>query len=164
MVLHDWSDAEAFRLLASTKAAAPAGARLITFELVVPDGAEPHVAKMIDLTMLGMLNGRERTQAEYRLLLEQAGFEFGGVTAKPSHPSRKSGPWPDRDIPAGPRFPPAAPLLEGTPYHGRTSSRGCAPRYGRYGCRGRHPAPNDGRPQIRQALGAHCSTVVAYST
>jgi hypothetical protein len=78
------ADAEAGRLLASIKAAAPAGARLLAFELVTPDGAEPHIAKMVDLTMLGMLTGRERTQAEYRLLLEQAGFEFEAVTATPT--------------------------------------------------------------------------------
>jgi O-methyltransferase domain/Dimerisation domain len=84
MILHDWSDAEASRLLAGIKAAAPAGARLVAFELVVPDGAGPHMAKMIDLTMLGMLTGRERTQAEYRLLLEQAGFKFEAVTATPT--------------------------------------------------------------------------------
>lgn len=84
MVLHDWSDQEASRLLASIKAAAPAGARVVAFELVVPDGGGPHLAKMIDLTMLGMLNGRERTRAEYRLLLEQAGFEFEAVTATPT--------------------------------------------------------------------------------
>jgi len=84
MILHDWSDAEASRLLANIKAAAPAGARLVAFELVTPDGAEPHMAKMIDLTMLGMLNGMERTAAEYRLLLEQAGFKFEGVVATPS--------------------------------------------------------------------------------
>jgi hypothetical protein len=84
MILHDWSDAEASRLLASIKAAAPAGARLIAFELVVPEGAEPHMAKMIDMTMLGMLNGRERTQAEHRALLEQAGFTFEAVTATPT--------------------------------------------------------------------------------
>jgi hypothetical protein len=70
--------------LVSIKAAAPAGARLVAFELVVPDGAEPHMAKMIDLTMLGMLTGRERTQAEYRTLLEQAGFKFEGVAATPT--------------------------------------------------------------------------------
>ena len=56
---------EASRLLASIRAAA-------------------HMAKMIDLTMLGMLSGRERTQAEYRLLLEQAGFAFDAVTATPT--------------------------------------------------------------------------------
>jgi len=41
------------------------------------------MAKMIDLTMLGMLTGRERTQAEFRLLLEEAGFTFVGVSATP---------------------------------------------------------------------------------
>jgi O-methyltransferase/methyltransferase family protein len=84
MILHDWSDPEAHRLLATIKAAAPAGARLLAFELVSPDGAEPHLAKMVDLTMLGMLTGRERTQAEYRLLLEDAGFKFEAVTATPT--------------------------------------------------------------------------------
>jgi hypothetical protein len=43
-------------------AKAPAGARLLAFELVTPDGAEPHIAKMVDLTMLGMLTGSERTR------------------------------------------------------------------------------------------------------
>jgi hypothetical protein len=52
------------------------------------------MAKMIDLTMLGMLNGRECTQAEYRLLLERAGFTFDAVTATRCR-SRSSGPWPD---------------------------------------------------------------------
>jgi hypothetical protein len=84
MILHDWSDPEALRLLASIRAAAPPGARLLAFELIVPDGAGPHMAKMIDLTMLGMLTGRERTQAEYQHLLEQAGFTFQSVTATPT--------------------------------------------------------------------------------
>jgi hypothetical protein len=82
--LHDWSDAEALRLLASIRAAAPAGAQLLAFELVVPEGGEPHMGKMIDLTMLGMLTGRERTEAEYRRLLEEAGFKFEGVTPSPT--------------------------------------------------------------------------------
>jgi O-methyltransferase domain len=84
MVLHDWSDAEARQLLGVIKAAAPAGARLVAFELVVPDGDTPHMAKMIDLTMLGMLTGKERTQAEFRLLLEEAGFKFEGVSTTPT--------------------------------------------------------------------------------
>ena len=84
MILHDWSDPEASRLLANIKAAAPAGARLVAFELVVPDGPGPHMAKMIDLTMLGMLTGKERTAAEYRALLKQTGFKFEGVTATPT--------------------------------------------------------------------------------
>jgi hypothetical protein len=53
----------------------------VAFALVVPGGDTPHTAKMIDLTMLGMLTGKERTQAEFRLLLEEAGFKFEGVSA-----------------------------------------------------------------------------------
>ena len=84
MILHDWSDAEALRLLASIKAAAPVGARLLTFDLVIPEGGAPHMGKMIDQIMLGMLTGRERTEPEYRRLLEEAGFKFEGVTASPT--------------------------------------------------------------------------------
>jgi hypothetical protein len=72
------------RLLASIRAAAPAGAILLAFELVVPESGAPRIGKMIDLTMLGMLTGRERTEAEYRRLLEEAGFKFEGVTASPT--------------------------------------------------------------------------------
>ena len=50
------------------------GARLVAFELVVPPGAAPHMSKMIDLTMLGMLTGRERTREELDELLGAAGF------------------------------------------------------------------------------------------
>ncbi len=56
----------------------------MAFELVIPDGPGPHMATMIDLTMLGMLTGGERTRAEYRALLEGAGFTFETVTPTPS--------------------------------------------------------------------------------
>jgi hypothetical protein len=85
MVLHDWDDAQAGRLLASIAAAARPGARLVALELVLPDGSEPHMANMIDLTMLGMLDGRERTMLEHADLLSSAGFRVDGVrhTATP---------------------------------------------------------------------------------
>lgn len=51
----------------------------MTATQISPESASPAPA-----TMLGMLNGRERTQAEYQLLLEKAGFTFEGVTATPT--------------------------------------------------------------------------------
>ena len=51
------------------------------FELVVPAGDQPHMAKMIDLTMLAMLPGRERDEAELRDLFEVAGLRFDRVVA-----------------------------------------------------------------------------------
>jgi hypothetical protein len=79
MVLHDWDDEAATRLLTRIAAAARPGARLVALELVVPSGDAPHMSKMIDLTMLGMLTGRERTAGEHAALLAAAGFSCDRV-------------------------------------------------------------------------------------
>ena len=84
MVLHDWNDADATRLLANIRAAADPGARVLAFELVMPTTDEPHMSKMIDLTMLGMLDGRERTDAEMRALFEGAGLTYERALATPT--------------------------------------------------------------------------------
>lgn len=84
MVLHDWNDSDATRLLANIRAAATPDSRVVALELVVPVGDEPHMSKMIDLTMLGMVDGRERTEAEMRRLFEAAGLAFERVVATPT--------------------------------------------------------------------------------
>jgi O-methyltransferase domain/Dimerisation domain len=84
MVLHDWDDAGCARLLESIATAARPGARLVALELVVPPGDAPHMSKMIDLTMLGMLTGRERTPAEIEGLLGAAGFTCDRIAATPT--------------------------------------------------------------------------------
>jgi hypothetical protein len=84
MVLHDWNDADASRLITPIRGAAAPGARVLAFELVMPTGDQPHMSKMIDLTMLGMLNGRERTDSEMRALFEGAGLIYDGVVATPT--------------------------------------------------------------------------------
>jgi hypothetical protein len=48
-------------------------------ELVVPADDSPHMSKMIDLTMLGMLTGKERTDDEFRRLLAAGGFRLDRV-------------------------------------------------------------------------------------
>jgi hypothetical protein len=85
IVPHDWDDAQGRRLLSSTAAAAHPGARVVALELMLPESGEPHMAKMIDLTMLGMLTGRERTMLEHAGLLGSAGFHVDSVrdTATP---------------------------------------------------------------------------------
>jgi hypothetical protein len=74
-ILHDWDDERAAAILRTIRAAAPAGARLIALEAVVPPGNEPHGAKWLDLLMLGLFNGRERDESQWRNLLAGAGFE-----------------------------------------------------------------------------------------
>ncbi len=79
-VLHDWPDPKAQLLLKNVRKAMPAGGVLLLWEAVVPPGDEPSLAKGIDLTMLFLLGGAERTEAEWRALLEATGFELERVT------------------------------------------------------------------------------------
>ncbi|MGI5197730.1 methyltransferase [Streptomyces sp. CA-288835] len=83
-ILHDWDDASALRLLQSVAKAGGPGARVLVIETIVPDGGEPHLAKMIDLTMLGMGPGMERTKAEYESLLNAAGVGIDRVVPTPT--------------------------------------------------------------------------------
>ena len=72
-ILHDWSDERAGMILRTIRAAARPGAHLLLLESVVADGNEPQGAKWLDLLML-VLGGRERTEEEWRGLLDGAGF------------------------------------------------------------------------------------------
>lgn len=84
IVLHDWNDDEASKILANIVAAAPTGTQVRALELVVPDNDAPHMAKMVDLTMLGMLTGRERDQHEMRHLFTSAGLVFDRIAPTPT--------------------------------------------------------------------------------
>jgi hypothetical protein len=79
MILHDWDDEACGVLLRRIAEAASPGARLVSLELVVPPGDAAHLATMIDLTMLGMLTGRERTADELAALLDGAGFTLDRI-------------------------------------------------------------------------------------
>jgi SAM-dependent methyltransferase len=78
-VLHDWDDASAVRILRNVAEAARPGARLVLLEGVMPDGDEPHPMKMMDLTMMAMVGGRERTEDEWRRLLAEGRFVLDRV-------------------------------------------------------------------------------------
>jgi len=86
-VLHDWSDEEAGRILATCRKAVPSGARLLVAEALLPERARDQPAAIrMDLTMLMLFGAaRERTEAEYRELLADAGFTVTAVhrTASP---------------------------------------------------------------------------------
>jgi SAM-dependent methyltransferase len=73
-VLHDWTDTQALPLLRNCRKAVPPHGRLLIVESVLPDGDTPHPAKLIDLLMLTVTGGVERTAEEFSALLAQAGF------------------------------------------------------------------------------------------
>jgi hypothetical protein len=73
-VIHDWPDAEAIDILRAVRRAAPSGARLLVIEQMVRDDPGPDWAKTLDLHMLALLGGRQRSRQEYAALLQRAGF------------------------------------------------------------------------------------------
>jgi hypothetical protein len=84
MILHDWDDESAGRILANIARDGRAGSRVVSLELVIAPDDQPHMAKMIDLTMLGMLTGRERTAEELQALVTSAGLRFDGIIETPT--------------------------------------------------------------------------------
>jgi hypothetical protein len=79
-VIHDWHDDDARRILATCRAAMPDGARLLLVEAILPErAAEGPEAIRMDLHMLVLFGARERTEAQFRDLLANAGFELRRV-------------------------------------------------------------------------------------
>lgn len=84
-IIHDWDETKCHTILSNCYQALPANGKLILVEAVVPATSEPHFSKFIDLNMLVMTGGRERTAVEYGELLANAGFKLTRVipTASP---------------------------------------------------------------------------------
>jgi O-methyltransferase/methyltransferase family protein len=86
-VLHDWDDEQCVSILRNCrKAIAPQG-RLLIIEAVLPPGDSPHHGKMMDLLMLNVTGGRERTAAEFTELLRIAQFAVLSIIATSTHQS-----------------------------------------------------------------------------
>jgi hypothetical protein len=83
-IIHDWDDERSIVILRNCRRAMSETGRLLLVETVVPPGNEPSFAKFIDLNMLVMTGGRERTEAEYRALFEAAGFRLTRIVPTPS--------------------------------------------------------------------------------
>jgi O-methyltransferase len=78
-IIHDWDDERSIAILRTIHRAAAPGARLLLVETVIPSGNAPSFAKILDLEMLVLPGGVERTEAEYRALLQAAGFRLARV-------------------------------------------------------------------------------------
>jgi hypothetical protein len=78
-ILHDWDDEHAVAILRACRKAMPDNARLLIVESVLRPGNEPGLGKLMDLNMLVIHGGLERTEAEYAVLLRRSGFELANV-------------------------------------------------------------------------------------
>src|SRR5439155_9084556 len=78
VVLHDWDDERARRILSNCRKAMGENGRLLVVERIIPERLEPTFvdqrATLMDLNMLVLSGGRERTEAEFGGLFESAGF------------------------------------------------------------------------------------------
>ena len=75
-IIHDWTDDQCRHILGNFHKVMTPAARLLIVESVIPPGNEPFFGKFLDLTMLAIPGGKERTAEEYRDLLASAGFRL----------------------------------------------------------------------------------------
>ena len=78
-IIHDWSEAQSLTILGNCRRAINPNSRLLIIEMVLPTGNTPHPGKMLDMVMLVGPGGQERTEPEYRELLQKAGFRLTQV-------------------------------------------------------------------------------------
>ena len=78
-VIHDWGDSEATAILAAVRRAAPPNARVLIVETLVSEEPGPQWGKVLDVVMLAVTGGRERTPSNYAALLAAAGFRLKRV-------------------------------------------------------------------------------------
>ena len=83
-IIHDWAEDKALAILENVRKAIKPSARLILSESVIPDTPDFDMGKWMDVTMLVMVGGRERTAAEYRELYGKVGFELEEIVPTPS--------------------------------------------------------------------------------
>jgi hypothetical protein len=96
-ILHDWDDDRARRILTNCRRAMDENARLLLIEEVQPERiAAGDLGALRDILMMVLTGGQERTEAEYRALLDAAGFELtrviplDGAAASPVSGARMS--------------------------------------------------------------------------
>jgi hypothetical protein len=83
-ILHDWNDDQCLTILGHCRKAMKPDGRLLIVEMVLPPGDTPHPGKILDMVMLALIGGQERTETEYASLLDKAGFRLSRVVATQS--------------------------------------------------------------------------------
>ncbi|MDQ4122864.1 MAG: acetylserotonin O-methyltransferase [Acidobacteriota bacterium] len=84
-ILHDWNDEQCDQILQNLAKSAKPGSKVLLVETVVEENDnQPSASKVMDLNMLVMTGGKERTATEYAQLFEKAGFKLINVHPTPS--------------------------------------------------------------------------------
>lgn len=75
-IIHDWNDTQATAILRNCRRALPDDGALVLIEYCLGDDNTPSLGNTIDLVMMTMTGGKERTIVEHRALLAIAGFHL----------------------------------------------------------------------------------------
>ena len=75
-IIHDWPDAESIKILSAISRDMPKHARVLIIETVVPSTPGPHLSKELDIAMMALPGGMERTQEEYADLASKSGLRL----------------------------------------------------------------------------------------
>lgn len=71
-VIHDWSDDLAAVILKNCRKAMAKNGRVLIVEMIVPGSRSGSFSKILDLNMMVMTGGRERTKSEFHALIDAA--------------------------------------------------------------------------------------------
>ena len=80
-ILHDWEDELCVKILSNCRRALGPKGKVLVVDNVIPPGNEPHWGKMLDINMLVLTGGRERTEKDFASLFAKAGFRLERVIA-----------------------------------------------------------------------------------
>lgn len=83
-ILHDWSDDECVAILSNVRKSASPDARLMVVDSVISEAPDFDMGKWMDLNMMVMTSGRERTATEFRDVLARAGLAVEQIVPTPS--------------------------------------------------------------------------------
>ena len=82
-ILHNWEDGPARTIVRNCHRASRPGGVLMVIDYVLPEGPEPSLAHLMDLIMMMVVGGRERTRAQHEALLGPEGYELVRDTPVP---------------------------------------------------------------------------------
>ena len=78
-ILHDWDDQHAIEVLDKLRVAMPSRSKLLVIERLIAPDNQPSASKALDIVMLVLTGGKERTREQYRDLLASVGFHLRRV-------------------------------------------------------------------------------------
>jgi len=78
-ILHDWPDEKCINILKNCRKVMDSKGKLLIIEGIIPSGNEFSVSKLLDLEVLLMGGGCERTKDEFEELFKKSGFQLSEI-------------------------------------------------------------------------------------